>query len=124
MAIGPKTRSVALWIFRILVGLVFTAAAAAKLSGAPMMVQEFNVIGLGQWFRYFTAAVEITSVVLLLIPRTSRIGAVGLVGVCAGALVTQLMILHGDLIHVFVLMAASVALVWLAGRTAPTAATS
>lgn len=121
MAIGPKTRTVALWIFRILVGLVFTAAAAAKLTGAPWMVQEFQVIGLGQWFRYATGAIELASVVLLLIPRTSRIGALGLLGVCVGALVTQVAILHGDLIHVFVLMAASAALVWAGGRPAPSA---
>ena len=34
MAIGPKTRSAALWAFKILVGLVFLAAAAAKITGA------------------------------------------------------------------------------------------
>ena len=112
MAIGPKTRSAALWAFKILVGLVFLAAAAAKITGAPMMVQEFKVIGLGQWFRYFTGAVEIGSVVLLLIPATSRFGALGLLGVCAGALFVQATILHGDLVHVFVLMAASGFLAW------------
>jgi uncharacterized membrane protein YphA (DoxX/SURF4 family) len=112
MAIGPKTRSATLWAFKILVGLVFAAAAAAKIAGAPMMVQEFGVIGLGQWFRYFTGAVEIGSVVLLLIPSVSRFGALGLVGVCIGALFVQATILHGDLIHVFVLLAATGFLAW------------
>ena len=112
MAIGPKTRTGALWAFKILVGLVFTAAAAAKISGVPVMVKEFSVIGLGQLFRYFTGAVEIGSVVLLLIPATSRFGAIGLFGVCVGALFVQATILHGDLVHVYVLMAASGFLVW------------
>lgn len=112
MAIGPKTRSAARWAFKILVGLVFIAAATAKIAGAPMMVQEFKVIGLGQWFRDFTGAVEIGSVILLLVPATSRFGALGLLGVCVGALFVQATILHGDLVHVFVLMAASGFLVW------------
>lgn len=112
MAIGPKTRTAALWAFKIVVGLVFTAAAAAKITGAAMMLQEFGVIGLGQWFRYFTGAVEIGSVILLLIPATSRFGALGLLGVCVGALVVQVAVLHGDLVHVFVLMAAAGFLAW------------
>jgi uncharacterized membrane protein YphA (DoxX/SURF4 family) len=112
MAVGPKTRTPALWAFKILVGLVFTAAAAAKISGVPMLVQEFRVIGLGQWFRYFTGAVEIGSVALLLIPATSRFGALGLLGVCVGALFVQAAVLHGDLVHVFVLMASSGFLAW------------
>ena len=112
MAFGPKTRSAALWAFKLLVGLVFTAAATAKITGVPMMVQEFHVIGFGQWFRYFTGAVEVGSVVLMLIPATSRFGALGLVAVCFGALFVQAAILHGDVVHVFVLMAASGLLAW------------
>jgi putative oxidoreductase len=112
MAIGPKTRTVALWAFKILVGLLFAAAGAAKLAGAPMMVQEFQAIGLGQGFRYLTGMVEIGSVVLLLVPSTSRFGALGLVGICIGALVTQIAVLQGDLVHVFVLLAASGFLAW------------
>jgi uncharacterized membrane protein YphA (DoxX/SURF4 family) len=112
MANVSKIGAAALWVFKILVGLVFAAAAFAKISGVAMMVQEFQVIGLGQWFRYFTGAVEIGSVILLLIPATSRFGALGLLGVCVGALYVQAAILHGDLVHVFVLMAASAFLVW------------
>jgi uncharacterized membrane protein YphA (DoxX/SURF4 family) len=112
LTLGPRSRRIALWALKILVGLVFAAAGAAKLAGVPMLVQEFDVIGLGQWFRFFTGAVEITSAVLLLAPRTSLFGALGLLGVCVGALFAQATVLHGDLVHVFVLMAATAALAW------------
>ena len=124
MAIGPKTRTGALWAFKVLVGLVFAAAGAVKIIGLPMMVAEFGVIGLGQWFRYFTGAVEIGGVILLLIPATSRFGALALLGVCVGALVAQLAVLHHDLVHVFVLMAAAGFLAWrgfVRARLVPTA---
>lgn len=112
MALGNRTKAAALWALKILIALVFAAAALAKITGAPMMVKEFGVIGLGQWFRFFTGAVEIGSVALLLIPATSRFGALGLLVVCVGALVAQATVLHGDLVHVFVLMAASGFLTW------------
>ena len=42
---------------RIVLGFMaaaaFLSAGAAKLAGAEMMVQTFDGVGLGQWFRYF-----------------------------------------------------------------------
>lgn len=113
-----KISSIALWGLRIIVALAFVAAALAKLLGQPMMVHEFGQLGLGQWFRYVTAVVELVSAGLMLNPSTGRLGAVGLFGVCVGALVAQAGVLHGDLVHVFVLMAASGVLAWT-GRGPP-----
>jgi putative oxidoreductase len=110
-----KISTIALWGLRIIVALAFAAAALAKLLGQPMMVHEFGQLGLGQWFRFFTAGVELVSAGLMLNSRTSRLGALGLFGVCVGALVAQVGVLHGDLVHVFVLMTASGILAWAGG---------
>ncbi len=40
-----------------------------------MMVAEFNRVGLGQWFRYFTAFVEIAGGILLLWPGSQMVRA-------------------------------------------------
>ncbi|MEM9434664.1 MAG: DoxX family protein [Pseudomonadota bacterium] len=61
---------------RALLTLVFVGAGGAKLFGVTMMVETFDVIGWGQWFRYVTAVVEIGSAVLLWIPGLQVIGAV------------------------------------------------
>lgn len=106
--------NMAIWVLKILVALAFAAAAFLKLSGNPKMVAEFGEIGLGQGFRYFTGALEMLGAVLLLAPRTARISALLLLGICAGALVAQIMVLHGDLIHVFVLSALLALLAWRA----------
>ena len=84
-----------------------------KLSGQPMMVEEFGKIGFGQSFRYLTGVIELVSVGLLLWPRTAFAGALGLCGICAGAFVAQIGPLHGDLIHVFVLGGLSGLAAWL-----------
>jgi putative oxidoreductase len=46
----PASRSmtIVLWILRILMAALFLFASYMKLSGNPMMVDEFNTIGLGQ----------------------------------------------------------------------------
>ncbi len=75
------------------------------------MVTEFGEIGIGIWFMYFTGAFELLCAVLMLVPRTSFYGAVGLLCVCVGAFAAQYLVLHGDIIHTIVLgvIAASVA---------------
>ena len=53
---------------------MFVMAGGSKLAGAPTMVQLFDAIGLGQWFRYVTGTIEIGSAILLLIPSLASVG--------------------------------------------------
>jgi uncharacterized membrane protein YphA (DoxX/SURF4 family) len=112
-----RVKVIGSWILRGLLALVFAAAGSAKLAGAPMLVTEFDTIGLGQWFRYVTGLTEIAGAVLLILPRTPVYGALILLGVCCGALIAQLGPLHGDVIHVFVLAALLLLALWLTRRT-------
>lgn len=109
---SPKIANIILWIGRILMAGVFVSAGVQKLSGSPMMVHEFDVIGFGQWFRYLTAAMEVGGGLLLLWPRNSFYGALTLLCVDGGAFLAQLLILHGDVIHTFVIGAILVSLAW------------
>ena len=43
----------------LLAAAMFLAAGVPKLLGAPVMVQMFNAIGIGQWFRYLTGSIEV-----------------------------------------------------------------
>jgi uncharacterized membrane protein YphA (DoxX/SURF4 family) len=108
-----KATTVAIWVLRGLVAALFFFAAAMKLSGQPMMVAEFETVGLGQWFRIFTGLVEVAGGVLLLVPALSVIGAVILLGVDAGAFVAQLTAIHMDVVHTFVIAAVIAGLIYL-----------
>jgi len=70
-----KVKNIALWVLQVLTAAAFLMAGFAKLSGQPMMVDTFDKIGIGQWFRYFTGGIEVASAILLLIPRLSPMGA-------------------------------------------------
>lgn len=107
-----KAISIAIWVLRILLGLAFLAASVMKLSGQPQMVAEFQQVGLGQWFRYFTAALELIGGVAILVPRVSALGALLLLAVDAGAFVAQVSVLHMDWIHTIVIGALLILLVY------------
>lgn len=76
-----------------------------KLSSQPMMVSDFETIGLGQWFRYLTGSVEVIGGAALLVPHVSIWGAVLLLAVDIGAFVAQVGVLHLDWIHTLILAA-------------------
>ena len=77
-----------------------------------MMVAEFELIGLGQWFRYFTGVLKLLGAALLLWPGTAAFGALLLTVGCIGAFFAQLFILHEDAIHAIALAAILAAIVW------------
>lgn len=117
---GPQSpsraRAIGFWIFKILVALLFLATATFKLSGNPMMVAEFDQIGLGQWFRYFTALCEAGGAILLLIPAFTGLGAAVLLAVSIGAFLAQLLVLHVDVIHTIVLVVLTGSIAWTQKR--------
>jgi uncharacterized membrane protein YphA (DoxX/SURF4 family) len=98
--IGAMTTSKAgnavAWVLQIAAAAMFLMAGGSKLAGAQPMVDMFDAIGLGQWFRYVTGGIEVVSALLLLMPSTAAIGAALLVCVMVGAIITHLTILHSS----------------------------
>ena len=109
----PRSANIAVWVLRVVVAALFLLAGFMKLSGQPMMVEEFDTVGLGQWFRYFTGAVEVVGAVVTLIPSVSVLGTVLLLAVDAGAFVAQVAAIHMDWIHTIVIGAVIAALIYL-----------
>jgi putative oxidoreductase len=88
-----KGRLITLWILSGLVALAFIAAGTAKLAGAAAMVQVFDKVGLGQWFRYFTGLLEVVAAIGLLISRYAFYAALLLAVVMAGAIIAHVTVL-------------------------------
>lgn len=110
-------RNVALWVLQALTAAAFLLAGVAKLTGQPMMVENFEKIGVGRWFLYLTAAVEIGSAVLLLIPRLAPAGAALLVCTMAGAVLAHLTVLHGSALPAVALGGCAAVILWGRFRT-------
>jgi putative oxidoreductase len=100
---GRPTRRIGAWALQGLVAAAFLAAGSAKLAGIPFMVDLFQQIGLGQWFRVVTGAVEVTGAVALLVPGLASVGALWLGGTMVGAVATHLFVLHTSPVPAIVL---------------------
>jgi putative oxidoreductase len=101
-----------LWVLQIASAAMFLFAGGLKLAGVPLMVQEFGVIGLGQWFRYFTGTIEVVSAVLLMVPSAAAYGAAALAVTMVGAIATHLFIIGGSPAIPIVLLAATSTIAW------------
>jgi putative oxidoreductase len=87
-------RAILGWALCLLLAFVFLMVGGMKLVSKPVMVREFEQVGLGQWFRYFTGALEVTGAVCLLVPKVSRWGALLLMIVMVGAIIAHFTVLH------------------------------
>jgi uncharacterized membrane protein YphA (DoxX/SURF4 family) len=95
-AASGKGRLITLWTLSVMTALTFIWAGGSKLAGVPAMVEIFDKVGVGQWFRYFTGLLELTAGIGLLISRYAFYAAVALTVVMIGAIIAQLTVLAGS----------------------------
>jgi len=100
---SPTKPSRLTWALRAFLALAFAAAGTAKLAGAAPMVLIFDHIGIGQWFRYVTGAVEITGVVLLLLPSGGFFGGLLMAATMVCAVATHVLVIGGNPVPAVVL---------------------
>jgi uncharacterized membrane protein YphA (DoxX/SURF4 family) len=103
---------IALWLTQVALALMFLMAGGSKLAGVPAMVSLFDAIGLGQWFRYVTGVIEVTSGIALLIPSAAIFGAWLLIPTMLGAVVTNVFIVHASPVMPLLLLAGAAAVAW------------
>jgi putative oxidoreductase len=101
-----------LWTLQILSAAMFLFAGGLKLAGVPPMVQLFGAIGVGQWFRYVTGAIEVVGAVMLLIPSFAAYSAAALAVTMVGAIITHLVIVGGSPLAAVLLLASTATIAW------------
>jgi uncharacterized membrane protein YphA (DoxX/SURF4 family) len=81
---GGTTRRAVNWISHGVVGAMFLVVGGLNFAGAAAMVALFDAIGIGQWFRYATATVEVAAGLMLFVPKLAAYGALVLaITMCA-----------------------------------------
>ena len=103
---------IALWVMQVVLGLAFLMAGGSKLVGVPAMVSLFGQIGVGQWFRYVTGAIELTAGIALLIPSTAIFGAIVIIPTMIGAIVVNVFVVPAPPAAPLVLLLLAATIVW------------
>ncbi len=82
-----------LWAARVMAAVILLQTLFFKFSGASESVYIFSTLGVEPWGRIGSGIVELIASMLILIPRTSWIGAGLGLGVMAGAILSHLTVL-------------------------------
>jgi uncharacterized membrane protein YphA (DoxX/SURF4 family) len=99
--------STLLWAAQIgLAAFFIFLAALPKLTGSHSAVQEFGLIGAGQWLRYLVGTAELAGAIGLLTPWLAGPAAVGLAADMTGATIINATVLHNTTYGVNVWMTA------------------
>jgi uncharacterized membrane protein YphA (DoxX/SURF4 family) len=84
---SPSVRNIIAWILQVLLAVAFIMSGFKKLSDLDNTVKMFGSMGLPGWFAAFIGGAELLGGVGLLIPRTVRPAALGLIIIMIGAVV-------------------------------------
>lgn len=103
--------NIALWVLQVVVAAVFVMAAVPKLTSDPRAVAGFQAIGFGDWFRYLIGILEVTGAVALLIPLLSGLAGLAFIGLMIGAVVTQIVVSHGEMVALPAIVLVAVAVI-------------
>lgn len=81
------------WIFRILASGILLQTLFFKFSGAEESIYIFSTLGIEPCGRIGSGIAELFVAILILIPRTTWIGALGGIGIMTGAITLHLFVL-------------------------------
>ena len=79
-----------LWILRIVPAVILLQTLFFKFTGAPESIYIFETLGVEPTGRYAAGVAELVVAILLLIPRTTLLGALGGIGIMSGAVMAHL----------------------------------
>lgn len=81
------------WLLRLTAAAILLQTLFFKFTAAPESVYIFTKVGGEPWGRIGSGVIELIAAVLILVPRTTWLGALVALGVMAGAIVSHLTLL-------------------------------
>ena len=79
-------KTIFIWVLRILAAVILLQTLYFKFTAHPQSVKLFTILGMESWGRIGTGVFELIASILILIPRTTLLGALMGLGLMAGAI--------------------------------------
>lgn len=81
-----KPLTIAIWVLRLLAAVILLQTLFFKFSASEESVYIFSTIGMEPWGRIGTGVMELIAAILILVPRTTALGALLAIGLMSGAI--------------------------------------
>ena len=85
-----SSKKVFSWVFRLSAAIILLQTLFFKFTAAPESVYIFTELGLEPWGRIGIGVAELIIGILLIVPKTAWLGALGGIGVISGAIFAHL----------------------------------
>lgn len=82
-----------IWVLRLTAAIIMLQTLYFKFSASPESIYIFSTLGVEPWGRIFTGVMELIAGMLLLVPRTTLLGAIMGFGIMMGAILSHIFIL-------------------------------
>lgn len=86
-------KEILIWILRITASVILLQTLFFKFSGAEESIYIFSTLGVEPYGRIGSGIVELIAAILILMPKSTWIGALGASGVMMGAILSHLFVL-------------------------------
>lgn len=83
-------KSILIWIIKLVAVIIMLQTLYFKFTAAPESVYIFSTLGIEPYGRIGSGIIELIASVLILIPRTTLLGAILGLGTMAGAILSHL----------------------------------
>jgi uncharacterized membrane protein YphA (DoxX/SURF4 family) len=90
---SKQTNKIVFWVLRIVPAVILLQTLFFKFTAADESVYIFSKLGMEPWGRIGSGVAELIAALLILVPRTTGVGAFIALGIISGALVSHLTVL-------------------------------
>lgn len=80
------SKTIFTWVLRLLAAVILLQTLYFKFTAKPESVELFTILGMEPWGRIGTGVAELIASILILIPRTTLMGALMGLSLMAGAI--------------------------------------
>lgn len=120
-------KNIMAWVLRLIASIIMLQTLYFKFTGAEESVYIFSTMGMEPWGRIGTGVMELIASILILIPKTTALGAILAIGIMVGAILSHLLFLgisvqgdHGQLfLYALLVFFSTLALLYMYRRDLP-----
>ncbi|HLO82262.1 MAG TPA: DoxX family protein [Chitinophagaceae bacterium] len=90
---SESNKNILAWALRLIAAVIMLQTLYFKFTAAEESVYIFSTLGMEPWGRIGTGVMELIASILILMPRTTAIGAALGVGIMGGAILSHIFVL-------------------------------